>query len=557
MGDLLARGLAKDALNAISPYQSLPHSIGTLDVSTAPMIAMDSTRVDGTPCTGTGILNSITLRANAVGNLKVKFFRQFNTYGFEFKKEVEITTKSGLYTYYAGIDFTPFEVEQGWVIGVYSSGSPAVPYISTPGVGSSFSLTGDAYGTVVVGGASNYRIAISASIGRSLEDTIEGMQDEIDLLKGTSVTSTLMSTTFEGTTLSADYSNTGFVINNGATSPTVGGWDKQLYWNKYSSLDRSRMRVKVILGDTNCDIGICRRSKFNLSSSLADVDFVNSKLQLRGVWDNNVSTIPDVTNFTAIPFATVVGREYLIEFKKETVDKVTLKLTDTITGDTVEISNTYSVSLDEHGSMLDSPCVIAVSGDFTVTKMEYVSDMPTSPKLAIYGDSFIEGSTLLSLGIANRYAAKLSTLLSDDCIISGRGGDSSTELKNKFDVDFMNFKPKYTMLAIGANDSSFATWLANMHVLITKVESRGSIPILVTVTKRTDVDRTAVMTAINNWILASGYKYVDANFVTTTNNDRQTQNATFFLADGIHPNVEGHDIIYKRALVDVPEVFDF
>ena len=43
--------------------------------------------------------------------------------------------------------------------------------------------------------------------------------------------------------------------------------------------------------------------------------------------------------------------------------------------------------------------------------------------------------------------------------------------------------------------------------------------------------------------------------VTSANYDGVTQNSTYFFADGIHPNVEGHERIYRRALLDVPFLF--
>jgi len=557
--DWISGGLYQNLNTYVDKYYG---NGGTKDVGgSTPPFGGGFMRIDKSPFTRTGILKSVEFNATVSASVKIKFFQLIDNVLY-FKGDFPLNASSGNKKYISGVDFTEIKVEKGWLIGYQSADTNfSVNMIDTPGVVNSYAFAGDVVTDIpnASPGGNNYHMAIYGEVEVGIKEILNKIDTIINMDRNEETTSTIMSTKFSGSSLPDRFINNGFTINNGAKSPTTGGWDKNIYFSSYSTLDENTVRARVKINDTNCNFALLKRDNRNIASTIGQVDCVNKKLILRNLWDNNVSTIADVVVEGVIPFNFVAGREYLVELEIKTVRITVLRITDGITGESFEIENDHAVT-GRRTSGWGSPCVTAISGDFTVKKLEYVSDQPTKAKLAIYGDSFVEGDSMLSVGHENRYSTKLKNKLNGDVLICGRGGETSAGLILKFDDDFMHFKPKYTLLAIGTNqDSSVATtWITNIQSLIKKVESRGSIPVLMTLTVNiAGANWATYMTDINNWIMNSGYRYVDANLVTTVNQDRLTQDTSMFFADGVHPNTIGHDMIYKRFLVDVPEIFDF
>ena len=534
---------------------------GTDDVPSAPFInaVENNTRVDTQPIKEDGVLKKIVFRASKSGNIKIKFFSLADN-ALTLEHEVGLNALAGLNTYLEDIDFSPFEVSKGWLVGFYSdANAPKLPFIANSGI-NSYNIVGvDVTGTVSATTTASYNIAISVTV----EQTIEQLASKIDKLSvggasaSTEPSRLLLSEIFEDSSAPPQFTNSGFTLGNGASFSGTGGLTNQLVWTKDSTPNTSKTRIWFTPENTTPDLAIVRKHPLAVSlGGIFRLDGVNKKLIMYAPWTQNTTSLPAIAKESTLTVPIIANRQYLLELERQTIRNHILRITDTITGESQEILNDYvDTRLFSIGS--GHVGVMAFGGSFTINKIQYASNEPTKPRIAFYGDSFVEAATLiLDGGVQLRYADLVKSKLGGSAHINGRGGDKSDTLVNKLSTDFTTERADYVVLAIGTNDTVFDTWLTNIEKLIEAVEAKGSIPILMTLTKITSSDRTAFMTAVNNWIINSGYLYVDANLATTLNNDRQTQNTSLFKTDGVHPNVDGHEVIYRRFLLDVPEVFD-
>ena len=187
----------------------------------------------------------------------------------------------------------------------------------------------------------------------------------------------------------------------------------------------------------------------------------------------------------------------------------------------------------------------SAGGVFELVNMTQKAQSEAECEILLIGDSFLENASS-ELESEYAYAYKLREKLGEKLIASGRGGATTTALKNKYTTDFLAAKAKYTVLQIGSNDSlslTVATFKMNLLELIGRVEENGSIPVLVTIPRRYDTDNTAFITEANAWIKSLGYWYIDEYALLPA--DR-------LLNDTIHPNAEGHDLILSNLLALIP-----
>ena len=187
----------------------------------------------------------------------------------------------------------------------------------------------------------------------------------------------------------------------------------------------------------------------------------------------------------------------------------------------------------------------SAGGVFELVNMTQRAQSEAECEVLLIGDSFLENASS-ELESEYAYAYKLREKLGEKLIASGRGGATTTALKNKYTTDFLAAKAKYTVLQIGSNDSlslTVATFKMNLLELIGRVEENGSIPVLVTIPRRYDTDNTTFITEVNAWIKSLGYWYIDEYALLPA--DR-------LLNDTIHPNAEGHDLILSNLLALIP-----
>jgi lysophospholipase L1-like esterase len=198
-----------------------------------------------------------------------------------------------------------------------------------------------------------------------------------------------------------------------------------------------------------------------------------------------------------------------------------------------------------------------IQGEIEVKQFYDISLQSYDAKVAIIGDSFVEGSSTGILKNA-RYAYLIKHELKGDVFINGQGGASSSSGLCWLNTYLLNAcHPEYMILAFGMNDSDYEVWRANMEEMIGILESNQIIPILVTVTP---TGNTAywndVHMEMNTYIRNSGYLYIDAAEALSKGHDGTTFWDDVFMDDQVHPTIEGHELIFEQTQKDVPEIFE-
>lgn len=287
--------------------------------------------------------------------------------------------------------------------------------------------------------------------------------------------------------------------------------------------------------------------------SAAFVDFSTGEMGMYGGISTPQSPLT-VKYSKTIDFTLKTGVEYVVEMSKKNKEHI-LKITDpqTSESDVLEVMPTGSNELGEHWG---SRSYIAGQG-VKVNEFKNYSLQPYECRLLIIGDSFVEGAATFAQH-EQRYCIKMKEKLNGSCAISGFGGATTGQVKEFYEKYCTSlFKPDYVLIACGTNNTEYRRWLQDQQGLIAAIKANGSIPILVTITRRLDSDNLSFIQQANNWIRnESNELYIDINYVTTLNNDCVTQNEALFCADKVHPLASTHELIFQRALLDVPELFN-
>lgn len=247
------------------------------------------------------------------------------------------------------------------------------------------------------------------------------------------------------------------------------------------------------------------------------------------------------------------GRPYSAYFAKENSYELHLTLVDDYSGRSVEVRSNTTVAGIGWGKR---SCKV-VSGDILIKEFFDLSDQPYHARLAIIGDSFVEGNSLLDER-DNRYPFLIKNRLDGDVFINGKGGARSADGVKWINSYLLGaVKPKYMILAFGMNDRKLFVWRNNMNKMCSILEKNDIIPVLVTVTPSSNENCAyEEHMKMNDYIRSSGRKYIDAAKACSKNNDGVTFDSDLFIDDGVHPTIEGHRLIFERALMDVPELFE-
>lgn len=318
------------------------------------------------------------------------------------------------------------------------------------------------------------------------------------------------------------------------------------------------------------DVIICRCNILSLKDSMLRIftavgsalpvprgsaSFVNFETGEMGMYGGIIETSSDLTVRYSRPigFKISEGHEYVIEMTKRD-KKHTLKITDayTLESDIITVMPTDSNDVGEHWGRRS----YSVSGGVNVNSFRNFSLEPHKCRLLIIGDSFVEGASVFA-NQAERYCMKIKETLNGSCAISGFGGARTEQVADFYESYCKTlFVPDYVLLACGTNNLDYSTWLIAEQKLIASVRAAGSIPILVTITPRLDTDNSEFIKRTNAWIRDySNELYIDINRITTLDFDGKTMNEKLFCDDKVHPLPLAHDLIFKRALLDVSEVF--
>ena len=268
----------------------------------------------------------------------------------------------------------------------------------------------------------------------------------------------------------------------------------------------------------------------------------------RGVSD----TLPNV--YRSVPFTDVAGYgNYRLIIKRENrclvaslYDYYTMTLLASVSS-----SFEYKI-VPSYGLGYDYPAITITSGKIFLYSVALVAPNADNCNLYIIGDSITEG---VPVSQNDAWAYKVMAQV-PNTIVSGRGGGGLRGLMAKLDSEASILKPKYIMVTIGTNN--YADYPQNSHLteLVSKIKDIGSIPIINCIPCAPYASSDKIRATINNEILALGEKCVRFDIATSKDYGLQEPDNTLYEDDLIHPNEAGHDRMYKRVLIDLPELFN-
>lgn len=348
--------------------------------------------------------------------------------------------------------------------------------------------------------------------------------------------------------------NAPYTQGTGTLNASGGGsWTTRMQWQRKSYLDRAKLTVKIKVMDS-VPLHIAMTREDILAGTAIEVDWTTSKLR---IYYNYTGVQPtEVLREVTIPFAQVPLTTYLIELEKiEFTNKLTLSELD---GSGNPTANVISIQNDpdtyEGGNQWGKPGFVYIQGTIQVSYFAFATAFPKNPYVAFYGDSITEGFSMIPYGIQNRWCAQLAANYSGSYVISGQGGAAAAGLFDRLNPDLNHFNPTYVVVLIGANDGVYSTFASNMVNITNAIVAKGAEPILCTIIPRPLGGWQTTINQSNTWIKASGYRYIDFARVMSLGGDDVTINPTLYFDDQVHPNLAGNNVMYAKAILDIPEL---
>lgn len=320
-------------------------------------------------------------------------------------------------------------------------------------------------------------------------------------------------------------------------------------WFRFVTIDKSIISA-IFKCDENSIIafGYCSVHYGNTTDAgiYVEIDSTNKKMTAyRYNYAGGEKIKIDETTFN---FNVADGNDYTIIITKDTPYHIKIELFNTNCPDEIAIiEKTSNISIFRcwGGARFTN-----VSGTSYIKRFTMYSTGKKYPKLAIFGDSFIENSSRVWDA---SYARRLFDLLNGDCYLSGQGGGNTSNLLQRLPLELGTCFPKYVILSIGSNDNNVDTFKENLQKCIELVESINAIPILITVPRRTNNDNLSFINSVNPWIKSLNYNYIDIAMALSTGNGT-TLDTTKINNDGVHPNEKGALSIIKWIETNLPEL---
>jgi hypothetical protein len=261
--------------------------------------------------------------------------------------------------------------------------------------------------------------------------------------------------------------------------------------------------------------------------------------------------------------------EYLVEVIRN-YQESKIRITDTKTGKQAElgavndgsggcgagaISPGYAV-----GRQYDYYSFGLLSGAQLLVKQITVLAGQSKFKLLLYGDSITEPEGYFPTASFHQSWTQLVMAgVKGKSMSSGRGGTTINELLERIKNELPYIKSKYVMITIGTNGGNTEQ---NLSALVEYIQSQGSIPILNNIPSNESGTQIPVNAMIEKIRLKYNLKGCKFDWATSTGNDGQKVDTTTMWFEDYswgkiyhHPNIKGAEQMYRRTLIDLPELY--
>lgn len=173
----------------------------------------------------------------------------------------------------------------------------------------------------------------------------------------------------------------------------------------------------------------------------------------------------------------------------------------------------------------------------------------------IDNDIWIIGDSYMSLGDPNRWPYWIEQWGHGDVYIDGLSGGSSSVMYSSLLADLEMYTPKYILWCLGMNNADGtsavnSSWLEVVQNVIAKCEEKGITPVLATIPSVPTRNNSFK----NEWVRASGYRYVDFAKAVEDPNNVGYWYADMLSSDGVHPSELGAKALAMQVLIDFVEI---
>lgn len=173
----------------------------------------------------------------------------------------------------------------------------------------------------------------------------------------------------------------------------------------------------------------------------------------------------------------------------------------------------------------------------------------------IDNDIWIIGDSYMSLGDPNRWPYWIEQWGHGDVYIDGLSGGSSSVMYSSLLADLEMYTPKYILWCLGMNNADGtsavnSSWLEVVQNVIAKCEEKGITPVLATIPSVPTRNNSFK----NEWVRASGYRYVDFAKAVEDPNNVGYWYADMLSSDGVHPAELGAKALAMQVLIDFVEI---
>jgi lysophospholipase L1-like esterase len=284
--------------------------------------------------------------------------------------------------------------------------------------------------------------------------------------------------------------------------------------------------------------------------SLFSIDFANNRLNLHNAPSDGISSVYEYASFTPI----TIGSIYRLEVTCPEIGAIHLRLLNGTTYELLaEITKSYIVSASPYGIAFEKPFIFSSATGTIVRRFQVVAEYSKTPILGILGDSISQGYNATEEQYS--FASLTASLLGENNVIkSGRSGGDYSNVLALIDSEMSILKPEYVMVTIGTNGGNNISRLTS---IIDAITALGCKAILNHIPALSNSSQSIAENEQIDYVLSTRPDTLCVKFdiATSTNyNVASGQDADAFASDRLHPNNIGHQRMFKRMLIDLPEI---
>lgn len=286
--------------------------------------------------------------------------------------------------------------------------------------------------------------------------------------------------------------------------------------------------------------------KFNTDSNAKsggymEIDFISNKL--KSYLGYIYPTSPTIGSEADIDIDINTNDLYNLRWDR---DNLYIKITLTNkTQNTKTIFNTV-----RGGSLRGNVGIVFKSGNIDFFCLNACIRPTPNPLLLINGDSYVDNGSIYnenndSYDNLKTWTYKIIQKYPNRVVSCGWGGFKITDMVQWKANTLTPFTPKYYLQVAGLNPTSYSVWLSDINIMINEAQSKGAEIILSTLPPIASRNQV-YLSQINNYVINSGYQFLDIAKALTINGDRVTLDNSLLLSDLTHPNLLGQQKIFNE-----------